>query len=65
VLTLVNMSIMNTSIASSSRLNVVALNEDDSKKVGEELRRADLRIVPLSLYSFVCQIQDPVKKTSD
>jgi hypothetical protein len=56
---------VNTSIASSSRLNVAVLNEDDNKKTDEELQCADLTIVPLSLYSFVCQIQDLVEKTSD
>jgi hypothetical protein len=59
------MSVVNTSITSSSRLNVAVLNEDDNKKVGEELRRADLPIVPLSSYSFVHQIQDPVEKIGD
>ncbi len=62
MLTLVNMSIMNTSIAFSSRLNVVVLNEDDNKKIGEELRRVNLLIVLLSSYSFVRQIQDLVEK---
>jgi hypothetical protein len=53
---------MNTSIAFSSRLNVVVLNEDDNKKIGEELRRVNLLIVLLSSYSFVRQIQDLVEK---
>jgi hypothetical protein len=48
------MSMMNTLITSSSGLNVVALDEDDNKKVNEELQRVDLFIVPLSPYSFVC-----------
>ncbi len=63
--TLVITYVVNTSIASSSRLNVAVLNEDDNKKTDEELQCADLTIVPLSLYSFVCQIQDLVEKTSD
>jgi hypothetical protein len=44
---------MNTSIASSSRPNVVALDEDDNKKVSEELQGVDLLVVPLSPYNFV------------
>jgi hypothetical protein len=65
VLTLINTSNVNTSIVSSSGPNVVTLNEDDSKKIGEELRRANLPIVPLNSYSFIHGIQDPVEKMSD
>jgi hypothetical protein len=64
VLTLINTSNANTSIVSSSRPNVVTLNEDDNKKTGEELRRANLPIVPLNSYSFIHGIQDLVKKMS-
>jgi hypothetical protein len=41
------------SITSSSRPNVVALDEDN-KKVNEELQRVDLPLVPLNPYNFVC-----------
>ncbi len=41
------------SIASSFGPNVAALDEDDNKKVGEELRHANLPVVPLNPYSFV------------
>jgi hypothetical protein len=47
---------LNTSIAFSSRPNVTALDEDDNKKASEELWHTDLLVVPLNLYSFVCQI---------
>ncbi len=50
----INTSIMNTLITSSYGLNVVALDEDNNKKVSEELQRVDLFIIPLSPYSFVC-----------
>ncbi len=53
VLASINTSVMNTSIASSSRPNVVALNEDNNKNVSEELQGVDLLIVPLSPYNFV------------
>ncbi len=53
VFTLINTSVINTSIASSSRPNVIALDEDDNKKVGEEWQSADLPIVLLNPYSFV------------
>jgi hypothetical protein len=53
VLTSINMSIVNTSIASSFGPNVLALDGDDSKKTGEELQFTDLLVVPLRLCSFV------------
>jgi hypothetical protein len=52
VFTLINTSIVNTLIVSSSRPNVIALDEDGSKKVGEKLRHVDLPIISLSPYSF-------------
>ncbi len=52
MLTLINTSIVNTSIVSSYRPNVIALDEDGSKKVGEKLQYVDLPIISLSPYSF-------------
>ncbi len=52
----INTFVLNTSIAFSSRPNVTALDEDDNKKASEELWHTDLLVVPLNLYSFVCQI---------
>jgi hypothetical protein len=56
VFALINTSIMNTSIVSSFGLNVVVLNEDDNKKINEELWHIDLPIVLLGLYSLVCRV---------
>ncbi len=65
VFTSINTFVINTLIASSYGLNVAALDEDDNKKIGEELHHANLFIVHLSPYSFVCQVHDLVEKTSD
>ncbi len=65
VFTSINTSIVNTSIASSFWSNAATLNGDDSKKIGEELRCTNLPIVSLSLYSFVHQVQDLIKKMGD
>jgi hypothetical protein len=54
VFALINTSIMNTLITSSNGPNFMALDEDDNKNVGEELQHAELPIVLLNLYSFVC-----------
>ncbi len=62
VLTLINTSIINTSVTSSFGSNVAALDGDDNKRVGEELRCVDLLVVPLSPYRFVHQVQDPIEK---
>ncbi len=62
VLTLINTSIVNTSITSSSGSNVAALDGDNNKKVGEELRHVNLPVVLLSPYRFVHQVQDLIEK---
>jgi len=62
VLTSISTFIVNTSIASSSGPNVTALDEDNNKKASEELRHTNLLVVPLNLYSFVCQVQDLIEK---
>ncbi len=53
VLASINTSIVNTSITSTIGPNVIALNGDNNKKIGEELRCANLLVDPLSPYSFV------------
>ncbi len=53
VFTLINTSVVYTSITSSSRPNVAALYWDDNKKINEELQHVNIPIVPLSPYSFV------------
>ncbi len=65
MLTLVNTSIINTSIAFSIGPNVAALDGEDNKKTSEKLQGIDLPVDPLSLYNFVCQVQGLVEKTSD
>ncbi len=51
--TLINTSVVYTSITSSSGPNVAALYWDDNKKINEELQHVNIPIVPLSPYSFV------------
>jgi hypothetical protein len=52
----ISTSVVNMSIASSFEPNVTALDENDGKKVGEELQCVNLFIVPLNLYGFVYRI---------
>jgi hypothetical protein len=49
----ISTSVVNMSIASSFEPNVTALDENDGKKVGEELQCVNLLIVPLNPYGFV------------
>jgi hypothetical protein len=57
VLAFVNMSMVNSLVSSSSELNGVPINANESQKVGEELPGVKPPPNRLSLYNFVRQVK--------